>query len=140
MKERNFQRKQALKAVRQKRVRKKNLHHDISIFMIKWCLRVCHDPHNEYSRVLGDGFKGFHNMRGRELIKRFEAVYAYVRDPKNIESLLLELKNSWGQRTRSHMELYVQRDQKIIHEDLMLETDSLMSRLMELAFDLDVEE
>lgn len=139
MKERNIDRKRAMKKARDKVLRQKELHKNISTFLVKWLLRTTRDPYEEYSRMLSYGFKGFDYMRSKELIGHFEHAYTVARDKEYQEELLSKLAGSYGKRIHKCVPLYQGTPREML-EDITLDSESLMSRLMELAFDLDVVE
>jgi hypothetical protein len=138
MKEKNFKRKQQLKKARELRVRKKSLHNDIADFMTKMHLMQIPSPVDALKRFLHDGWKGYHQMRGRQLIGLFEDESKRLRNPK-CTVMMYQKKHLWADED-DRMLLSREADNTKMRAELNLKADLLMTRLMELAFNLDVEE
>ncbi len=137
MKERNLKRKQAMKKARELILRKKALHKDISAILVD--IEICSTCSivSALETALKQGVKGYHKMRGRELVKHFENVYAQLHDPLYIWCFY-QKRTSWSDpddRIESK-----EKDKLATRQQFMLDSDALMSRLMEMAFDLDIEE
>jgi len=142
MKEKNKKRKHALQKRREVILRRKNLHKDIAAFMVNFWTCNTQDPIAEWKRQMLEGCKGYERMRGRDLVKQFDNLYTELRNPKlNIGFWADRQEDRYNRRVN-----YGMKDQlpegpsQQLREHFILESDALMSRLMELAFNLDVEE
>jgi hypothetical protein len=135
MKERNFKRKLALKKAKQKRELKKALRHDIAEFLIDINMAQMSSYASAVSSMLAFGHKGYHRTRSRELIKDLEEIFANLRDPDRGMGFYDKLE-AW----RSSERKPAARDAVEVRQEFFLRADALMTRLVELAFDLDFEE
>ena len=100
------------------------------------------DPIAEWKKQMLEGFKGYRRMRGKDLVRCFESLYTELRNPKlNIGFWADREGDRYSRRTNYGMKdpLPAEPSAKV-REHFIFESDALMSRLMELAFNLDVEE
>lgn len=140
MKETNKKRKLALKKQADARRRKKQLRHDVAEFLVR--VHICcstNVPIEEWVKTLKQGFKGYHRLNARELIREFEEVYSHLHNMHHdipfyaaYDPQEYGWANSYGRnRTMSAEESATTRS------ELMTYSDALMSRLMEVAFGLE---
>lgn len=143
MKEVNKKRKLALKKARDLRVRKKELRKDIANFLFGVQTAIIKNPLEQWNDMLKNGFKGFNRMNSRELIKAFEKQHMLLLDKKKpIQFYALCTKT--GKDNSYRFDYYRYGEAEPYPEDLnqeqrvelILESDALMSRLMEVIFDL----
>jgi hypothetical protein len=74
------ERKQALKKLKEDKVLKAKLRAEIAIFLIDLRRMITCDPIGEWIQLLSTGFKGYHNLRNKELISLFEQAYRDLYD------------------------------------------------------------
>jgi hypothetical protein len=141
MKEKNRSRKQQLKNAKELKARKKALHKDIANFMVDIHLMQIPQPVHALGKFLGTGWKGYHKMKGRNLIQELE------REAKSLRSVTTKMfyrtdRSEWtyGQDSEENEALAKDRAKLTERERLTLESDALMNRLIELSFNLDFED
>lgn len=150
MKEKNFKRKQRLKKEREKILLKQKLHHDLALFMTDIEAATCNDSFNLLNKLLFCGFKGYDRMRGKDLVKLFDKYYARLRNVKEPMPMIHSVNRGndddydynqkgipgvW--RRINHNDV---KNKEALRSELIFESDALMNRLMEIAFDLDFHE
>jgi hypothetical protein len=142
MKEKNHKRKVELKKRRQKILLKKGLHKDLSEFLIKFWMANTQHPLEAWEDFMRNGHKGYYNLRGADLVKHFESLYSQLRDPKIIPGFWCDVAQDRYNRHTCYgkREPYNSDISEKIRKEFVIESDSLMSRLMELAFNLDYDE
>lgn len=133
MKERNKKRKQAMREAKARRMVKKALHHDIANFLVD--VRFMQFSAHAYAlkETLKHGFTGYYEMRGRVLVNEFEDVIKKLKDP----AFAATLKYSWTEYGPHEIR---QKDRDGVISDLQITANVLLSRLLELAFNLDFED
>lgn len=137
MKEKNFKRKMELRRRKQKTLLKKGLRNDIAAFLTNyWMLQVRY-PIAYVEVLLKEGFRGFDNMRSKHITDHFDEAYKALRNPKEKPTFYYK-RTSWSDDSDKKLLGLKETEQEI--ERLTIESESLMNRLMELAFDLDIDE
>jgi len=139
MKEKNNKRKLALKKAKEKKLLKKALYYDIAEFMVKLHLAQIPQPMHALERFLANGWKGWHKRRGRELMGEFEdELKRLAAGPKHHTMTFYVRRKTYGDPTDviEHDEPFQHR----IRTEFLAKANTLLSRLMELSFDLDFED
>lgn len=136
MKEKNFKKKLALKKAKEKKMRQKALHHSMAEFLFELHYVQIPDRSSALKTFMWDGWKGYKNRRGRELVGEFEE----------------EFKRLNSNSKDKQMVFYKKRKQYGYEDDLIQDgtdaprlifldrANALMNQLIELAFDLDYED
>jgi len=132
MKERDVARKRMLRKKRDMRVIRKTLKEDIANFMTEHHLKTASRPDEELSRVLSDGFKGYHRMKTKDLKQQFERIYTLIRSDVLI--------NYYYDAYNVKLDRFNNTDNKAVRVRMLEKSDGLMTRLIELSFDLDIED
>jgi len=113
--------------------RRRQLRNSVAEFLISFKMMTADTSLFELKKIFTEGFKGYQCMRGKELIKNFEDVYANLRDKKyklNIE------RNADGSDISMHYWDDSDNDAAKTKENLLFQTEALMTMIMEVAFDL----
>lgn len=139
MKEKNKNRKLQLRLTKEAKERKRALHKDIADFIINLQLMQTAAPLVAIKYFLRNGGKGFYKMRGRPLIARFEEDAKKLREPKHT-MMFYQKKSQWADDDTDDRRLSKDQERLKIRERMILESDSIMNRLIELSFDLDFED
>ncbi len=121
-----------LRKKRDMRVIRKTLKQDIANFMCEHHLKTTSRPDEELSRMLSDGFKGYQKMKSKDLRSQFERIYSLIRG-EGVPRYYYDTSNT--RLSRFH-----QTAEKEKHQYFLLKSDGLMTRLIELSFDLDIED
>lgn len=139
MKEKNQRRKLALKKAKEKKLRKKALHKSIADFMVEVHLAQIPQPLSALKRWLGEGWKGYHQMRGRELIGLFEDEFKRISvGPSHATMTFYDRRKQYGDELdRASLD---DPEQKDLRSKFHTQGNVLMHQLIELAFDLDFED
>lgn len=123
----------ALKRRRQVILQKKNLRKDMAKFLVDFWILNTPDPLKTLTEYMHEGHRGYDKLRGRELIGCFEHLVTQLRDPKRGIGF-------WKANYSGYRDAVRDDENAKLREKFIMESDSLMSRLMEITFDLDFEE
>lgn len=134
MKEQNSKRKLRLKIEKQKRELRKSLRKDIVQYMVDFFMENIDDYRKAVEEHLEKGIKGFDNCKNPVLIKEFEKLFARLL--ANKEPRVLFCEEEWPNKSRYKLEA---EEYEMRRQAYLVEGNSLMSRLMEIKFDLDFE-
>jgi hypothetical protein len=139
MKEKNFKKKLALKKAKEKKLRKKALHRSIADFMIEVHLAQIPQPLHALKQWLGEGWKGYYQMKGRQLVGLFEDEFKRISaGPKHATMTFYDRRKEYGDELdRASLD---DPEQKDLRNKFHTQGNALMHQLIELAFDLDFED
>jgi hypothetical protein len=139
MKEKNLRRKLALKKAKQKRERKKALHAAIADYMVETHMAQLPQPFQALKHWLGQGWKGYHQMRGRQLIGLFEEEFQRIASgPKQHSMVFYDRRKEYGRDL--DRESLGEEATDDLRDKFTTQGNALLNQLIELAFDLDFED
>jgi hypothetical protein len=107
--------------------------------MIEVHLAQIPQPLNVLKRWLGEGWKGYYEMRGRELIGLFEEEYKNISSsPKDHTMTFWDRRKQYGDELdRAALD---DPEQKDLRFKFHTQGNILLNQLIELAFDLDFDD
>lgn len=131
MKEKDPAKKLAMKKKRQAKLIRKELKSDLASFICQYHFKTTARPEEVLSSILWYGFKGYEGMRSKDLKTKFDGVYKQLRSGE-VPTFQYDANNCKISRFKND-------EQAEVLAIFMEKSELLMTRLIELAFDLDFE-
>jgi len=137
MKEQNKKRKLALKRAKEKRELRKALRKDIVQYMVDFFMENIPNYRAAVEEHLEKGLKGFDGCKNAMLVKEFEKLFTRLSLNKEPRVLFCDEMGTYS--SNSHRRQLDGEEYELRRRAYLEVGDALMSRLIEIKFDLDFE-